>query len=198
MQIAYGFAMRVVGGELHRTDASAAFAFHLTGTADMDVGECFWQWQLLGRYPSGDGAHRTETAPCARCVDERQDDANDGGRENDGPKHASNVTPALGEAQLDTEHRENKKHHKQPETRGAHKLGDGLVGRVPREQTVVHAAARAHVTAPETSSPDGCQYGADHADEGNQSDRWIEPTHDEICEENPVERPSWSLEMTMK
>ena len=37
MQIADGLAARVVGRELHRADAGALLAFHLTGTRHVDV-----------------------------------------------------------------------------------------------------------------------------------------------------------------
>ena len=44
MQIADGLAARVVGRELHRADAGALLAFHLTGPRHVDVCECYWQW----------------------------------------------------------------------------------------------------------------------------------------------------------
>ena len=37
MQIAYSLATRVVGCELHRADAGALLAFHLTSTRHVDV-----------------------------------------------------------------------------------------------------------------------------------------------------------------
>ena len=39
MQIADDLAARVVGRELHRADAGALLAFHLTGTRHVDVRE---------------------------------------------------------------------------------------------------------------------------------------------------------------
>ena len=77
MQIADDLAARVVGRELHRADAGALLALHLTGTRYVDVREGLGQWSLLRCYPIGDGSHWTERTPCAWCIDERKRDTNE-------------------------------------------------------------------------------------------------------------------------
>ena len=47
MQIADSLAARVVGRELHRADAGALLALHLTGIRHVDIRECLGQWSLL-------------------------------------------------------------------------------------------------------------------------------------------------------
>ena len=79
MQIADSLAARVVGRELHRADAGALLALHLTGIRHVDIRECLGQWSLLRCYPIGDGSHRAERTPCAWGIDERECDTNNGG-----------------------------------------------------------------------------------------------------------------------
>ena len=136
MQIAGFLSAGIVGGELHRTDARTTLAFHLTGTRHVDIGECLGHRRLLGCYPVGDGSHGTERAPGAWGVDERQDDAYNGGHHDNRPEYASYaaphgqsaLTPGHGECQLDAEHAEDEEHHKQAESEGAHESGYLAVG----------------------------------------------------------------------
>ena len=69
MKIAYLLATRVVGRELHRTDAGAALALHLAGTLYMNVGERLREWSLFRSYPVGDGSHGAERTPGTRRID---------------------------------------------------------------------------------------------------------------------------------
>ena len=135
MQIAYGFAARVVGCELHRADTGALLALHLTGTRHVDVREGLGQWRLLGSYPVGDGSHGAERTPCAWRIDERERDTNDGGHDDNRPEDLAYTSPHGKSAlapryatQLDTEHREDEEHHEQAEAEGAHKLGNRAMG----------------------------------------------------------------------
>ena len=105
----------------------------------MDVRKSLGQGSFTGCHPVGDGSHRAERAPGARCIDERQRDANDGGHDDNGPEHFADAGPhrqsALApwhETQLDAEHAEDEEHHKQSETEGAHELGNGTMRRVLR------------------------------------------------------------------
>ena len=198
MQIACLLAARVVGGELHRAHAGATLAFHLTSAAHMDGLETFGQRFLLGRHPAGDGSHGAETAPGAGSIDEGQCHAHDGCDKDDGPEHAANVAPTLGETQLDAEHGEDEEHHEQSESKRAHELWYGPVGRVFREQTVVHASSRTDIAAPVASPPDGGQHRADHADDGYEAYHRIEPSYDKIGKENPIERHTLGIIMTVK
>ena len=52
IEIAYFLAARVVGRELHRTDAGTVPALHLTGTRYVDVRKGLGQRCLLGGYPA--------------------------------------------------------------------------------------------------------------------------------------------------
>ena len=198
MQISCLLAARVVGSELHRADAGATLALHLAGAAHMDGLEAFGQRFLLGCHPSRDGSHGAETAPGAGSIDKRQHHSYDGGDENDGPEHPAHVTPAFGETQLDAEHGEDEENHEQSESERAHEFRYGSVGRVFREQTVVHASPRTDIAAPVASPPDGGQHRADHAYNGYKTNDWIKPAYDEVGEENPIERHSLGLKMTME
>ena len=93
MQIADSLAARVIGRELHRADAGALLAFHLTGTRHVDVRECFWQWSFLRCYPVGDGSHGTKRTPCAWCIDERKRDTNDGSHDDNRPEDLAYTSP---------------------------------------------------------------------------------------------------------
>ena len=136
MKIANVLSSAVVGRELHRTDARTTLTFHLTGTRHMDIGECLGHRRLLGRYPVGDGSHGTERAPGTWGVDERQDDAYDGGHHDNRPEHAtyaaphgqSALAPGHGECQLDAEHAEDEEHHEQAEAERAHECRYWPVG----------------------------------------------------------------------
>ena len=136
MQIARLLTATVIGRELHRTDASTALTLHLTGTRHVDVREDLGQWSLLWSHPAGDGTHRTERAPCAWRIDEREGDSDNGSHHDNGPKHTTDATPhsqsALapgnGECKLDTEHAEDKEHHEQAEAEGAHELWNRTMG----------------------------------------------------------------------
>ena len=86
---------------------------------------------MPGGYPIGDGSHGAERTPGAWSIDERKRDANDGGYDNNRPEYFSDTCPHHQSAlapryvtQLDTEHREDEEHHKQTETKGAHKFGN--------------------------------------------------------------------------
>ena len=147
----------------------------------------FGQWFFLGCHPARDGAHGTKTAPGAGGIDERQHHAHDGGDEDDGPEHASHVAPVLGKTQLDAEHGEDEEHHEQPESEGADELRYGSVGRVFREQAVVHASSWTDMAAPVSATPDGGQHRTYHADECQQANHRIEPCDDEVGEEYPIE-----------
>ena len=93
MQIADGLAARVVRCELHRTDARALLALHLTGTRYVDAREGLGQWRLLGSYPVGDSSHGAERTPCAWCIDERKRDTNGGGHSDNRPENLAYTSP---------------------------------------------------------------------------------------------------------
>ena len=188
MQIAYLLAAGIVGLELHWTDTGAHLALHLALTADVNVGECFGQRGFLRGYPTRDGPHGTERAPGARCIDEREGDTHDGGHEDDGPEHPAHVGPALGKAQLDAEHGEDEKDHEEAEAEGADELGDFTMGRVFREEPVVHVATGTHVATPPTAFPNAGEHRTEHTYQGKQTDDGIEPTDDEVGNDNPIER----------
>ena len=135
MQIAYGFAARVIGCELHRADAGTLLALHLTGTRYVDIRECLGQWSLLRCYPVGDGSHGAERTPCAWRIDERERDTNDRGHDDNRPEHFAYASPHRQSAlaprhktQLDAEHAADEEHHEQAETEGTHKLGNRTMG----------------------------------------------------------------------
>ena len=118
MQIADSLAARVVGCELHRADAGALLALHLTGTRQVDVRERLGQWSLFGSYPVRDGPHRAERAPCAWCIDERERDTNDGGHDDNRPEnfayacpHGQSSLAPRHKTQLNAEHAEDEEHH---------------------------------------------------------------------------------------
>ena len=128
MQIADSLAARVVGRELHRADAGALLALHLTGIRHVDIRECLGQWSLLRCYPIGDGSHRAERTPCAWRIDERECDTNNGGHYDYCPKYLAYTSPhgksSLApryETQLEAEHTEDEEYHKQSEAEGTHK-----------------------------------------------------------------------------
>ena len=137
MQITDFLATGVVGCELHRTDAGALLAFHLTGTRHVDVRECLGQWSLLRCYPIGDGSHRAERTPCAWGIDERECDTNDSSHDDNRPEDLANPCPhsqsSLApryETQLDAEHSKDEEHHEQAESKGTYKLWNRTVRRV--------------------------------------------------------------------
>ena len=198
MQITCCLAAGVVGRELHGTDAGATLALHLACAAHADALESFGQRFFLGRHPARDGSHGTETAPCTGSIDERQNDAYDGGDEDDGPEYTPHVAPVLGEAQLYAEHGEDEDHHQQPEPEGTDELWYGSVGRVFREKTVIHASSRTDVAAPVSASPDGGQHRTYHADECQQANHRIEPSDDEVGEKDPIEWQTFGLEMPVE
>ena len=205
MQIADGFATRVVWCELHGTHAGAAFALHLTGTRYVDVGECLRQWSLTGGNPIGDGSHGAERTPCAGGINEREYDANDGGYDDNSPEHSADSCPhgqtALAprhETQLNAEHGEDEEHHEQTEAEGAHELGNRAMGGVLRQQTVVHVAARTHVSAPPAAFKNTRYHRTDHADECQQAYNREEPPKDYVRNDNPIERYTRCLKMAVK
>ena len=135
MQIADDLAARVVGRELHRADAGALLALHLTGTRYVDAREGLGQWRLFGSYPVGDSSHGTERTPCAWRIDERECDTNNGGHYDYCPKYLAYTSPhgksSLApryETQLEAEHTEDEEYHKQSEAKGAHKFGNRTMG----------------------------------------------------------------------
>ena len=100
----------------------------------MGVSERFGQRSLLRSYPTRDGSHRTKRAPRAWRIDKIEDNADNGGDDDDGPEYAANIAPhsqsslaPAGLAQLDTEHRKNEEHHEQSETESTHKRRYRLV-----------------------------------------------------------------------
>ena len=93
MQITYSLAARVIGCELHRADAGALLALHLTGIRHVDVRECLGQWSFLRCYPVGDGSHGTERTPCAWCIDEREYDTNNGSHDDNRPEDLAYTSP---------------------------------------------------------------------------------------------------------
>lgn len=54
------------------------------------------------------------------------------------------------------------------------------------------------MSAPPTSFPDASHYGTNHTDDGDESHYGKEPPDDDVSKNNPVERQSWSLKMSMK
>ena len=54
------------------------------------------------------------------------------------------------------------------------------------------------MTAPITSSPDGCQHGSYHADDGDKTHEGEETSYDKVGDDNPIEVQARSGEMTMK
>ena len=129
MQIADSLAARVVGRELHRADAGALLALHLTGIRHVDIRECLGQWSLLRCYPIGDGSHRAERTPCAWGIDERECDTHNGSHNNYRPEHLTYASPhsqspfaPRHETQLYAEHAKDEEHHEQSETKGTYEL----------------------------------------------------------------------------
>lgn len=205
VEIAAGLATGFIGRQLHGTHAGAQLTGGLAGTADMDCLEAGWQWLLLGGHPTRDGAHGTEAAPCAGCIDEREDDTDDGGQEDDGPEHATDIVPHIESAsapthltELDAKHGEDEEHHEEAEARSTYKAGDGFVGGIFGEKTVVEVATRTDVAAPEAATPDGGDHRTYHADECNEADGRKEPRHNEICDDDPIERQAGCSEVPMK
>jgi len=153
---------------------------------------CFGQGCVLGCYPRREGAHRAEAAPGAWGIDEGKGYADDGGEEYDVPEYPAHCSPvAPCEVHLDTEHGEDEEHHEQTETEGAHEAGNGTVGGVFGEQTVVHVASRTDVAAPVAAFPDGGEYWPNHADEGKPAEYGEKPCKDEVGEDYPIEL--WTL-----
>ena len=54
------------------------------------------------------------------------------------------------------------------------------------------------MTAPITSSPDGCQHGSYHADDGDESHEGEETANDKIGDDNPIEVQARYGIMSMK
>ena len=52
--------------------------------------------------------------------------------------------------------------------------------------------------APPTTFPDAGQYGADHANDGDESYHGEEPSEDDVRDDNPVERKSRGLKMSVE
>ena len=138
MQIARLLTATVIGRELHRTDASTALTLHLTGTRHVDVREDLGQWSLLWSHPAGDGTHRTERAPCAWRIDEREGDSDNGSHHDNRPEYATDtaphsqtsLAPGNGQCQLGAKHAENEEHHEKSEAEGTHKRRYRLMGRI--------------------------------------------------------------------
>ncbi len=135
MQIADGLAARVVGRELHRADAGALLALHLTGIRHVDIRECLGQWSLLRSYPVGDSSHGAKRTPCAWGIDEGERDTNDGSHDDNRPEHFAYTSPhgkstlaPRHETQLNAEHAKDEKHHEQAEAKGAHELWNRTMG----------------------------------------------------------------------
>ena len=195
MQIADFLATALIRGELHGTDAGAHLALLFTFAADVDICERLGKRSLLRSHPTGDGSHRTERAPHAWRIDKVQRYAHDGGHHDDCPEYSSDVAPhgqsslaPAGLRELDAEHGEDKEHHEKPETERPDKLGDGTVGRIFRQQAVVHVSPGTHIPAPPAASPDAGQHRANHADECQQSDNRPEISDDDVGDDDPVER----------
>ena len=77
----------------------------------------------------------TERTPSAWGIDERERDTNDGGHNNNRPKHFADACPHSQstlapryETQLDAEHAEDEEYHKQSEAEGTHKLWNWTMG----------------------------------------------------------------------
>lgn len=198
MQIANLLATRLVRRQLHRADAGAILALGLTCTRNMDIGERSRQRSLLRRYPTRNSSHRAERTPSAWRIDEQQRHAHDGGHNNDCPKHTSHVTPTVCRTQLDAEHGEYEEHHKQAEAERTHKTGNRTMWRILRQQAIVNVASWTSVSTPPSTFPDARQYRTKHANNSQQSYHGEEPSKDEVGKENPIERLSWSLKMTIK
>jgi len=54
------------------------------------------------------------------------------------------------------------------------------------------------MSAPPAALPDAGHHGAYHTDDGEESDDGKEPTEDDIRDDDPVERLSWNLEMSVE
>ena len=54
------------------------------------------------------------------------------------------------------------------------------------------------MSAPPASFPDTRQNWANHADDSYESYHWEEPSKDDIRNNNPIERNSWSLKMSVE
>ena len=188
VEIARPAAAAVVGRELHGAHPGAALALHLAGGGHADVGETAGQRGLSGRNPGREGAHGAEGAPGPRCVDEREEDAYDGGDQYDGPENPSHGVPvAPGEIHLHAEHREDEHHHEQTEAECANEFRNRAVGRVSGQHPVVEIAARAGVPAPPPSASDGESHRRYHANERQQSDDGVEESYYEVGRQYPVE-----------
>ena len=62
------------------------------------------------------------------------------------------------------------------------------MGRIARQQPVVHIAARADMSAPEAASPDAGEHRTYHTNEGHQAYHGEEPAQQDVGDDNPVER----------
>ena len=206
IQIAPLLSPTDVGRQLHRAYAGAALALHLAGLRHVDVREGFGQRSFLRRHPAGDGPHRAEGAPGSRRIDEVQHDAYHSGHNDDGPEHASYgaphgpsaLAPGHGQRQLCAEHAEDEAHHEQAEAECAHEGRYRLVGRIFREQPVVHIASGAYVSAPPSSFPYAGHHGPYHADEGEQSHDGVPPPYDDVCYDDPVDVVSRCREVSVE
>jgi hypothetical protein len=54
------------------------------------------------------------------------------------------------------------------------------------------------MSAPPTSFPDAGQHGANHTDDGKEAYYGIEPSEDDVRDDNPIERPTWNIEMSVE
>ena len=54
------------------------------------------------------------------------------------------------------------------------------------------------MSAPPASFPDAGHHGANHADECDESYHRIEPSDDDIGDDNPIEIQSWSRKVAME
>ena len=138
MQVADSLTTTVVRCELHGAYTSTALTLHLACTRNVDVRERLRQWRIFWGHPTGDGSHRTKRAPSAWRINERKYYAHDGGHDNNGPEHTTNISPKRPSAftptsltQLYAKHGKDEYHHEQSETKRTHKLRYFAMRRIP-------------------------------------------------------------------
>ena len=132
MEVACLLSAGIIGRELHRAYTSAHLALRLTALVNMNAGEGRRQGRLLGCRPCCQRAHGAETAPRHGCVDEGEDDADDGRCYNELPENAAHRTPVAPRVVYsDAEGGEDQADHKQPEGEGPDERRNPPMGREP-------------------------------------------------------------------
>ena len=164
----------------------------------MDISKCSWYRSFLWCNPSTDGSHGAERTPCTWSKDKTKRYTNNSGDNNDSPEHPTYIGPATRKTKLHTKHGENEQHHEQAESECTNKLRNGAMGRILRQQTVVHITTRTYMSTPPATFPNAHYYRTYHAYQSQQSYNGIEPTDNDVCNDNPIEGKTRSSKVSMK